>query len=172
MKKKELKEDLCGAFSLSDYVQRVLDEDALKYEKHDEDSVYRMVICGETVGIDMIIQYSEEKEFICVYAFPEYKVPKDKLLPLLTKMNQLNMENPSACLRIDEEERVISAVAFINTDGGITNLLILKAAIKQCFNAIANNIDTLMEIIYDKDVASLMLSSFEKMEGDDHKISC
>src|SRR5574344_1166208 len=164
MKKNGVKKGLRTISPLSAYVENVLKSDELHYEKDDEVPVFRFGVKGDTVDCDFVIQYNDDSEYICVYAIPEYKIPKGKIAQLLPKVNKLNLENPSACLRVDEEERLFSASALINTDGGITEPDLLRATLSQCYNKVFSNLDSLLEIIYGKDYSNLMLSPFSNTE--------
>lgn len=173
MKKKNEKEVVSKNFvSLSTYVENVLHEEDINFEKDKENSSYKISLACDSIDINIVIQCSEEHDFICVYAVPEYKVPANRRKILLPKINQLNLDNLSACLRMDEEDGMLSSKLFINTDGGITDTRILTAAMSQCFRMISDNMDSLMEIIYGKGTDELMALAFEKMDDGKEPVSC
>lgn len=171
-KESEEKNKVETSFPLPTYVENALREENFTFEKDVENPFYRIFISCDSIDIDIAIECCEEQSFIRVYAVPEYKVPANKRLILLPKINQLNLESSVACLRIDEEDGMLSSVLFINTDGGVTDTRILKSAISQCFNMISNNMDTLMEIIYNKRPDELMISAFEKLNENEKLVRC
>lgn len=156
--------------SLAAYVEEVLNKGNFSFTKDEDDSFYRISFSSDPIDIDVAIQYNDNIHFLCVYAAPEYRVPKDKIKKLLPKINQINLETFGPCLRIDEEDGLLSSTMFINTDGGITNPNILGIAISQCFQVISNNFNSLMEVIYNKDTGDFLSSTFEKMSEDKKSI--
>ncbi len=171
-KQKTIEEKVKILLPLPTYVEEVLNENEILFEKDDDEPNYRIGIHGECVDIDIVIQCCEDKDIICLYALAEFRIPKDKLMLLLPKINQLNLDNPGSCLRLDMDERLLSSTFMINTDGGISDHRILQGGISQCFNMLDHNISSLLEIAFGKENEQLMLSSMEAIENADGAISC
>lgn len=156
------------ASSLSDYVERVLDANDIKYERLD-DSDYKVELQGSPVDIDILVQCNGERDFICIFAVPEYKVPLDKISSVLHEINRLNVENPGQCLRVDETDGILSSASLINTEGGISDGRIFMASLCQCFYMVNENIKGILECIYGKGkMEDILLNQMSK----DGQYSC
>jgi hypothetical protein len=135
---------------LSDYVVKTLDDNSITYERMD-DINFKMELQGTPVDVDILVQCHDEKDCICVFAVPRYKIPTDKINTVFREINRLNIENPGQCLRVDEEDGIISAVHLINTEGGLSEQRILMTSVYQCYCMVNENIKLLLECIYGKE---------------------
>lgn len=122
---------------------------------HDaECEIFKFVMDEGNVDYTVIVGADEKRSVIRCFMRVPVNVPKHKLIPILTAINQYNAMEIFGAMFLSDERDSLYVRTYANVNDGAMNETIVLGLIYPCQRAMNQFYDTIMKIIYSETILS------------------